>query len=85
MKCTFACSARIHGFHARAKNERFTAAGLRCHQNLKYEHVTLLFGHYIKKLQQKACCTCTTIIFLQPIKSLSCGVVVTADVAVVIS
>ena len=85
MKCTFACSARMHGFHARAKKVRFTAAGLRCHQNLKYEHVTLLFGPlHKKKLQQKACCTCTTIIFLQPIKSLSCGVVVTVAVAVVI-
>ena len=33
-----------NGFHAKAKNERFTAAGLRCRQNLKYEHVTSLFG-----------------------------------------
>ena len=49
MKCTFACSARMHGFHARAKKVRFTAAGLRCHQNLKYEHVTLLFGPLHKK------------------------------------
>ena len=39
---------------------------------------------YVKKLHQKACRTCSTIIFLvKPIKSLICGVVVT--VAVVIS
>ena len=43
-KSTFACLARMHGFHARAKNERLTAAGLHCRQNFKYEHFTLLFG-----------------------------------------
>ena len=33
-----------NGFHARAKNERFTAAGLRCRQNLKNENFTSSFG-----------------------------------------
>ena len=28
------------GFHAKAKNERFTAAGLRCRQNLKNRDLT---------------------------------------------
>ena len=31
-------------FHVKAKNERFTAAGSRCHQNLKYENFTSSFG-----------------------------------------
>ena len=26
-----------NGFHVKAENERFIAAGLRCRQNLKYE------------------------------------------------
>ena len=38
---------------------------------------------YVKKLRQRACRTCSAIIFLEPIKSLICGVVVV--VAVVIS
>ena len=27
-----------NAFHVKAKNERFTAAESRCHQNLKFEH-----------------------------------------------
>ena len=33
--------ATHNGFHAKAKNERFIAAGSRCCQNLKYENFTL--------------------------------------------
>ena len=33
-----------NGFHAKAKNERFTAASFRCRQNLKYEDFTSPFG-----------------------------------------
>ena len=33
-----------NGFHIKAKNERFTAAGSRCRQNLKYENFTSSFG-----------------------------------------
>ena len=33
-----------NGFHLKAKNERFTAASLRCRQNLKYENFTSSFG-----------------------------------------
>ena len=33
-----------NGFHAKAQNERFTAAGSRCRQNLKYENFTSSFG-----------------------------------------
>ena len=40
----------MNGFHVKAKNKRFTAAGSRCRQNLK-------------KLHQKAWRTCSTIIF----------------------
>ena len=47
-------------FHVKAKNERFTVASSRCRQNLKYENFTSLSG----RLHQKACRTCTTIIFL---------------------
>ena len=44
--------------------------------------VVTLSADYDKKLHQKACRTCSTIFFfIEPIKSLICGVVV--DVAVV--
>ena len=33
-----------NGFHVKSKNERFTTAGLRCCQNLKYENFTSSFG-----------------------------------------
>ena len=42
-----------NGFHAKAKNERFTAVGWRCCQNLKNENFTPLFG----RLRQKENCT----------------------------
>ena len=52
-----------HGFHTKAKNERFTAESSRCPQNLKIENIMSSFANYVKKLHQKACRTCSTIIF----------------------
>ena len=37
-----------NGFHVKAENERFTAAGSRCRQNLKYETFTLSFDRLRK-------------------------------------
>ena len=52
-----------NGFHAKTKNESFTVAGSRCRQNLKNENFTSSFGRLRQNLHQKACCTCSTIIF----------------------
>ena len=38
-----------NGFHVKAKNERFTAAGSRCRQNLKNDNSTSSFGSLPKK------------------------------------
>ena len=56
-----------NGFHVKAKNERYTAASLGCCQNLKNFNMKISrcrLADYIKKLHQKACRTCSTIIFL---------------------
>ena len=80
-KCTFACLARMV-LTWKGNNLRFTAAGWRCRQNLKYDISRRCLADYVKnkKLQQTACRTCSTIFFpylIQPIlKSLICGVVV---------
>ena len=72
---------KINGFHAKAKNERFTAAGSHsCCWNLKKENLASSFGRRCQKIAQKACHTCSTIIFPH---SLICGNVVV--IAVVIS
>ena len=52
-----------NGFHVKAKNERFTAPGLRCRQNLKYKNSRRHLVDYVKELHQKAWRTCSTIIF----------------------
>ena len=52
-----------NGFHVKAKTERFTFASWCCRQNLKYENLTSSFARPIKTLHQKACRTCSTIIF----------------------
>jgi len=49
-------SLGANGFHVKAKNEIYTAAGSRRSQNLKYESL----AHYVRKYHQKAC---RTIIF----------------------
>ena len=45
-----------NGFHVKAKNGRFTAAGLRCRQNHKYENenFTSLFGRPRQKIAAKS-------------------------------
>ena len=43
-----------NGFHVKAKNGRFTAAGSRCRQNLKYVNLASLFGRYVKKNAAKS-------------------------------
>ena len=50
-------------FHVKAKNERFTAPGSRCRQNLNYENSRHHLVDYLKKLHQKAWRACSTIIF----------------------
>ena len=43
-----------HGFHVKAKNERFTAASSRCRQNLKYENFTSSFGRLRQNFAPKS-------------------------------
>ena len=43
-----------HGFHANAKNERFTAAGSRCRHNLKHENFMSLLGRLRRKIAPKS-------------------------------
>ena len=52
-----------NGFHAKAQIEKFTAAGSRCRQNLKYENFTSSFGRLRQNIAQKACRMCSTITF----------------------
>jgi len=80
------------GFHVKAtavnlsflKNERFTAAGSRCRQNLKYENFTSSFGRLRQKncARKRAARTARLFLLIQPIKSLICGVVVAVPVVV---
>ena len=67
-------------FHVKAKNERFTAARSRSRQNLNSDFVAWQTAskHCTKKRAARAA---RLFFFIQPIKSLICGVVV--DVAVV--
>ena len=65
-----------NGFHVKAKNERFTASCSRCRQNPKYENFTswkTTSKHCTKKRATRAA---RLYFFIQPIKSLICGVVV---------
>ena len=41
------------GFHIKANNERFTAVGSQCRQNLKYENFTSSFGRLRQKIAPK--------------------------------
>ena len=43
-----------NGFHVKAKNERFTAAGSRCRQKLKYENFTSSFGRLRDNIAPKS-------------------------------
>ena len=67
-----------NGFHVKETNERFTAAGLRCHQNLKYEH----FKSSTNCTKKRAARAAWLFFLIQPIKSLNCGVVEAAPVVV---
>ena len=72
-----------NGFHVKAKNERFTAGGSRCRQNLKYQNSLRHLVDYFKELHQKAWRACSAFIFLiQPMKSLICGAVPVAAVII---
>ena len=41
-------------FHVKVKNERFTAAGSRCRQNLKHKSLTTSFGRLRQKIAPKS-------------------------------
>ena len=43
-----------NGFHANAKNERFTAASSRCRHNLRYENFMSLLGRLRCKIAPKS-------------------------------
>ena len=71
-----------NGFHVKAKSERFTAASSRCCQNLKYGnfmHVVVWQTTSKHCTKERAARAARLFSFIQPIKSLICGV----DVAVV--
>ena len=64
-----------NGFHVKAKDERFNAASSRCRHNLKFHGVVwhTTSKHGTKKRAARAA---RLFFFIQPIKSLICGVVV---------
>ena len=41
-------------FHVKAKNERFTAAGSHCHQNLKFRNFKSSFGRLLQQVAPKS-------------------------------
>ena len=67
-------------FRAKAKNERFTAAGWCCRQNLKSEIFMSSFDRL--RHQNSAARAALLPSFVQPIKSLICGVVVANAVVI---
>ena len=48
------CLLGTNGFYVKAKNERFTALGSSCRQNLKYENSRRHLVEHFKELHQKA-------------------------------
>ena len=53
-----------NGCYLKAKKERVTAARSGCRHNLKYENFMSSFGRLRQKVcSQKACRTCSTIVF----------------------
>ena len=62
--CTVVASCKIgeihfrflgtNAFHFKAENERFTTAGSRCRQNLKYENFTSSFGTLRQQIAPKS-------------------------------
>ena len=71
-------------FHLKGENERYSAVGSRCWQNLKYENFTSSFGRLRQKIAPKSVphVQHDYFSFSQPIKSLICGVVVAVPVVV---
>jgi len=53
-----------NGFHIKAQNERVTVPYSCCHQDLKVEIFTSLFGRLCQTLDKRECHTCSTTIFL---------------------
>ena len=74
-----------NGFHAKAKKERFTAAGSRCRQNLKYEYFTWSFGRLrqINCTKKRAAQAARLFFIIKSITTLICDVVVA--IAIVVS
>ena len=70
-----------NGFHVKAKNGRFSAAGSRCRQNLKYLNFVIWQTTSKNCTKKRAARAARLFSLIQPIKSLICEVVV----AVVIS
>ena len=73
-----------NGLHAKAKNERFTAAGSRCRQNLKMNiSRCCLAKHYVKTLTKKRAARAARLFFfIQSIKSLIFDLVVAVAVVI---
>ena len=75
-----------NGCHAKAKNERFTAAGSRCRQNLRYaEYFTWSFGRLRQKncTKKRAARAARLFFIIKSIITLICDVVVA--IAIVVS
>lgn len=69
-----------HGFHGKAENEKLTAAGSRCRENLKYKSF-MSFARLHKKCTKDRAARAEQLFFLgQPIVSLRCGVIVALSV-----
>ena len=71
-----------NGFHVKAKNQRFTAASSGCRRNSNMKISRRRLADCVKTLHKKRAARAARLFFfIQPMKSLICGVVV--DVAVV--
>ena len=70
-------------FHVKTESERFSVTSSRCHQNHKYENFTSSFVRLRQNIvaKKRAARAARLFFFIQPIKSMICGLV--ADVAVV--
>ena len=74
----FLCTS---GFHVKPENERFTSAGSRSRQNLKYENFTSSFGRLREEITPKIVLH-DYFSLVQPIMFLICDVVVAVTVVV---
>ena len=69
----------MNGFHVKADNGRFTAVGLHCYQNLKYENFTSLLS--VKNCTKKQNACVGWLFFL--IQPWVCGINIVIAVAIV--